>query len=492
VARRVAPSLFAIARRRLSAMHVAEAEAQGRTLADERLRDYIPRLTPGHDSPDHLGPLLDVLERIARGEVVRVVISAPPRHAKTETLLAAIAWLLGRDPRKTHGYATYEANLAKSKSRIARQLAQAAGVKFLDDRPGRLSEWRTAAGGGLLATSVGGPFTGQGITGILVIDDSLKNRLEAESKAKREQQKQWFADVATTRLEPGASCIVTMARWHDDDLAGHCIKLGFEYINLPAIDETTSAPLWGKRRPLKYLQDIRRIIGEFSWSSLFMGVPRSREGRVFKDVELIPVDQLPRGGMRIAIGVDLAYSKKTKSDWSVAVVLGLKDGKLYVLHVLRMQAEAPAFARKLKVLLESYPGVRPVWYGAGTEKGTASFIRNLGIPLIMRAPRGDKFIRAQPAAAAWNAGRILVPGAVVDRHGDEVEPAPEWAPGFVERVTDFTGSGKSEVDDEVDALAPAFDVLAPFLDAPARPPVPALRIGALGDELERDNGLRGL
>lgn len=495
--RRSAPSLFAIARRRRAELDRADAEREGRSLADEPLRDFIPRITPGHEPPDHLAPLLRVLERVARGEEVRAVLSAPPRHAKTETLLAAFAWLLGRDPKKVHGYATYERELAKSKSRMARSLTQAAGVRFLDDRPGRLAEWHTAAGGGLLATSVGGPFTGQGITGLLVVDDPIKNRLEAESKGKRDAQWKWFTDVAMTRLEPGASCIVTMARWHDDDLAGRCLKLGFELINLPAIAElgdvlgrAVGEALWPSRRPLSYLLERQRILGAYSWASLFMGKPRAREGRVFGDVTLYAPADRPRGGMRIAIGVDLAYTAKTKADWSAAVVLGLFRGRVYVLDVLRRQLEAPAFARELKKLLVPYPGVRPVWYAAGTEKAAGQFFRTLGVPLILRAPRGDKFVRAQPFAAAWNAGNVLVPC------GDEREDPPEWADGFVERVCEFTGGSgtgqkEDEVDDEVDAGAAGFDVLAPFLDTRRAVATPALRIGAVDDPLARDNDLGG-
>lgn len=472
-----APSLFALARKRLTALHVKDAEALGRKLADEPLRDFIPRITPGHVPPDHLAPMLALLDRVASGEEVRAVVSAPPRHAKTETLLAGIAWMLGRRPELVHGYATYESNLAKAKSRLARSLTQAAGVRFLDDRPGRLAEWHTAAGGGLLATSVGGPFTGQGITGLLVVDDSLKNRLEAESKAKREAQWKWLTDVAYTRLQPGASVIVTMARWHADDLAGRAVRsAGFEHVNLPALDPTGTIPLWAEKRPLAFLLERQRVLGPYSWASLFMGQPRTREGRVFRDVVLCKREDLP-ATMRIAIGVDLAYTAATRADWSVAVVVGLHAGKVYVLDVVREQLEAPAFAEVLKELVAAYPGVRPRWYAAGTEKAAGQFIRKLGVPLAMLAPRGDKFIRAQPVAAAWNAGNVPI-----------VQEA-EWAEGFVERVGEFTGSGGAEVDDEVDALAAGFDVLAPFLDATARPAAPSLPMGGARDVLERDNEL---
>lgn len=466
MARRAAPSLFAIARKRLADLHVQDAEREGRSLAAEPLRDYIPRLSPGYESPDHLAPLLALLERVKRGEEVRAVVDAPPRHAKTETILAGFSWLLGGDPAKVHGYATYEANLSKSKSRIARSYAQAAGVKFLDDRPGRLAEWHTAAGGGLLATSVGGPLTGQGVTGLMVIDDPFKNRLEAESKAKRESHWKWVTDVAYTRLEPGASLIVTQARWHEDDPAGRALKLGFEHVHLPAISPDGKA-LWPSRRPLAYLRGIEKVLGPYSWSSLYLGAPRGREGRVFKDVVL---GRPPAGvPLKIAIGVDLAYSEDTKADWSVAVVLGRAGSKAHVLEVLREQVEAPVFAGMLRKLCVRYPGARPRWYASGTEKGSGQFIRKLGVPLVVVPARGDKFIRAQPAAAAWNAGNIVVPGEETTPAGIITGEAPAWADGFVARVCDFTGE-EGELDDEVDALAPAYDVLFPErLEVPKAP-----------------------
>src|SRR5690349_24834206 len=87
------------------------------------LREWIPRYVRGHREPDHLGPLLDLLDRAER-EPVQAVVHAPPRHGKTETILAAIARMIQRHPHKTNAYATYESNLAKSKSRKVRDLAR--------------------------------------------------------------------------------------------------------------------------------------------------------------------------------------------------------------------------------------------------------------------------------------------------------------------------------------------------------------------------------
>jgi predicted phage terminase large subunit-like protein len=59
----------------------------------------------------------------------------------------------------------------------------------------------------------------------------------------------------------------------------------------------------------------------------------------------------------------------------------------------------------------------------------------------------DKFIRAQPVAAAWNAGSVMV------RRGEH-----PWHHAFLDELRDFTGVGDAH-DDQVDALAGAFAAL---------------------------------
>ena len=202
----------------LSQVRTARAAFSSKRAAG--LYDFIPATSPHYKAPVHLAPLVRELER-ARAEPVRIVCHAPPRHGKTETVLHAIAWYLKQDPRTVCGYATYGADLSYSKSRVARSLARAAGVDLAHDTQG-VKEWRTQQGGGLLATGVGGPFTGFGVNHLFV-DDPFKNRADAESATKRQTLIDWWSDVASTRLEPGGSAIVFATRWHPEDLSGYLI-----------------------------------------------------------------------------------------------------------------------------------------------------------------------------------------------------------------------------------------------------------------------------
>ena len=119
------------------------------------------------------------------------------------------------------------------------------------------------------------------------------------------------------------------------------------------------------------------------------------------------------------------------------------------------------------MLTARYPGAPIRIYAAGTETGSVDFIRREGVPLQAFPPRGDKFVRAQPVAAAWVAGKVLVPAGLDDRDldPDEAEKkrpgqdAPEWVEPFLSEVASFTGV-KDKHDDQVDALAAAYDELA--------------------------------
>lgn len=429
-----------------AALAVQHVRAQRTHGMPEPLAAFIPRLSPTYATPHHLAPLLDVLDA-TRSAPCRVVVSTPPRSGKTETLLHFVAHTLAAHPDRTIGYATYAASLARSKSRRARLLAGRAGVSLAPDMA-NLDEWRTVAGGGLLAGGVGGQWTGHGVNG-LIVDDAVRNRVEAESALMRERTWEWFNDVAYTRLEPGASVVVVMARWHPDDLAGRLIDQGWDEICFPALSDDGAA-LWPERWPVSELHKIKAQVGAYTWASLYQGQPRPRGGSVFHDAYFY--DRLPADGYQEAIGVDLAYSARTHADYSVAILGRLVADRLYLTSVLRHQVQAPQFAAALREL-SGGSRVRILALVSGTEKGTIDFLARepYGVRITGAAATGDKFSRAQPVAAAWNEGRVLVPRPT-DAH-----PVP-WLDDFLSEVCGFTGISDIH-DDQVDALAALYQVL---------------------------------
>jgi predicted phage terminase large subunit-like protein len=423
-----------------------EAEYRRRKRAKLPLLDFVPALSSGlgYTSPNHLARIASVFERIKAGEAVRVVFNGPPRHGKTSLIHHVPAWLLSSEPGWPIAYISYAQTFAENQSRDMRDLALRAGVRLATDTQSK-QYWRTEHGkGGLWATSIDGPLTGMGFR-VMLLDDIIKDRKTAESAVAREHHWEWVTGTAFTRLEPGASILATGTRWHTDDVLGRLIELGWEVINLPAIDDEGLA-LWPERYDAEALTEIRRTVGEYNWWSQYMGQPVPRSGKVFADC--VMYNERPKL-VRVAIGVDFAYSARSSADYSCAVVLGVDAHKrYYVLKVHRAQVEASEFASVLARLRTDYPAARLSAYVAGPEKGIVQLFGQRGVRITPLTASEDKLTRAQPVAAEWNAGNVLVPeqGA--------------WVSDFIDEVTSFSGTKQDVHDDQVDALAGAFAGLA--------------------------------
>jgi phage terminase large subunit-like protein len=438
------------------------------------LLDFIPHVSPRFKRPEHLRPLIELLER-AHQEPLRVLVSVPPRHGKTEAVLHSLAYILQDDPTALLGYVSYEASLARSKSRSARDYAQTTGIVLREDASS-LQEWLTPEGGGLRAGGIGGPLTGHGFR-VLVIDDPIKNRVEAESGLIRQRNYDWLTSTAMTRLEPDGSMIIVHTRWHEDDLIGRCLKQtelyhatnGAEgelwvHINLQAIDDDTGKALWPERWPKEKLLRRKAASGEYDWASLYQGRPRPKDSKPFGRLPAT-YERLDLTGKRLVIGGDCAATRSTRANWSVAVVYAywweldeVHGDQLFFdwVEVVRLQDEVPKVAAEFGELQKRVPADFVV-EGSGVGKGVAQTMRALNpkLELVEVTAVADKYLRAQLYAQAWQAGRVRIPAY--------------QAPGLHEFVSvhrAFTGLN-DPADDDVDAGAHAFNhamAAGPFYD----------------------------
>jgi hypothetical protein len=455
------------------------SRARAKVISGMPLVEAIPLITPRFDAPTHLQPLLDLAERVKRGEAPFALISVPPQHGKTETILHLLAQLLGIFPDRIYAYVTYAGSLSLSKSREAQKYAKAAGVR-IDSTFNTMAEWRTVVGGGFLATSVGGQLTGQGVSGGLVIDDPFANREEAESQLIRDTVHGFFTSTAIPRVHPGAFVFIVHTRWHEDDLIGRLAKEfveneagervpKWEVINLPAISEDGEA-LWPKRRPLPFLKSVRGIVGEYDWSALYQGNPRPKGNNVFRGVQYY--DKLPNR-YRIGKGLDLAYTASNRADYSAAIVIAECDGDIYVLDMAHRQSDVRGFLPELERLDAQHAGP---WnfICSGIERAAIELAPTGDIDINVINASGDKFARAQPVAARWNGDPeedVAAEDAEQFQELAEAQASPyrepprkgrvfvprqaAWLRVFLAEVTSFTGVGDAH-DDIVDALAGAF------------------------------------
>jgi predicted phage terminase large subunit-like protein len=411
----------------------------------------------------HLLYIRAQLDRVTRGDIDRLMLFVPPRHGKSE--LATVrypVWRMECDPTLTVIVGAYNKLLADSFSRKARRIAH---ERFaLDDERKAADEWQTEQGGVFRAAGVGTGVTGKGAR-LIVIDDPVKSREEANSPAYRERVWNWYRDDLYTRLEPGGAIILIMTRWHEDDLAGRILASedgpNWTVVSLPALAEdddplgrAPGAALWPARFDEVDLERIRTVLGTQSFTALYQQRPTALEGGLFKRGWFDIVQAVPAQVRRVRYW-DKAGTD-SDGDYTAGALIAMDgDGLYYVADVVRGQWSALERERIIRQTAELDGRDVPIWVeqepGSGGKESAQATIRALA-GWTVRAERvtGDKLSRAQPFAAQCEARNV------------KLVRAP-WNAAFLDELTMFP-NGRH--DDQVDASSGAFAKLA-------RPPMRA-------------------
>jgi predicted phage terminase large subunit-like protein len=420
--------------------------------AAENLIAFTEYTNPGYSSAPHHRKIAEKLEAVERGEIDRLAIFMPPRHGKSELASRRFpAWYLGRNPDRQIIAASYNSDLASDFGREVRNIV--AGPEYCAIFDTRLREdsraaerWNTEQGGAYVAAGVGTAVTGRGAH-ILLIDDPLKDREEADSEIRRQRVWEWYASTAYTRLMPGGAVILIQTRWHEDDLAGRLLetKTGdkWDVLDLPALNEAGEA-LWPEWYGAKSLERIRTAIGPREWSALYQQRPSPEDGNYFRVDWLKPYNKAPaRETLRVYGASDYAVTKDG-GDWTCHVVVGLDpEGRMYLLDLWRKQAAADEWIEAFCDLVKEW---KPIGWAEETgqiRSGVGPFLdrrqreRKAFVAREQFPTRGDKAVRAQSIR-----GRMALEGLYVPT-------AAPWYPGLRSELLSFP-AGKH--DDQVDAL----------------------------------------
>lgn len=423
------------------------------------LLDFVPAISPELTRPDHFRVVADVLSCAIRGDL-RVVFSAPVQHGKSYLASHAIPWWHVQDESLSIFYVTYAQQYTEIRSREIRRLTEEVGCRFRDDHK-RLDGWSFEAGGRAVMTSIEGP--GTGLPGnIFVVDDPFKGPVEAYSAQRRGQVYDWYRYVLTARRAPKASHLIIASRWDEDDLSGRLIRdHGYTEIRLPAIcDDPMTDPNrrqmgealcpWGPNpkepRDLAFLESLRKEVGEHAFHALCQGRPIPSEGALF---QRLPVVRALPSSYRVAIGLDLGFTKKGDYTAIVTLLEDVSTSEITIANVERVRKRIPLVAGALQATQVAWPGAEMFCYTSGPEIGTINLLQEAPYHLwITPMPaRYNKFVRAQPTAGAWQRGRLGITAVAA------------WdMRGFLMRLRSFTGAD-GEIDDEADALVSGFDGL---------------------------------
>ena len=487
-------------RKRKAAFATARRAQHGRRPSN--FEKWLAKATPDIKwTAPHHRYICEHLWRVTDGTCRRLMIFLPPRHGKSllVTILYTL-WRLTRQPDMHIIIGCYNQKLANRFSRRIKKTA-AAALELSRSRHAA-EEWETAAGGGVKAVGVGAGVTGFGAD-LIIIDDPVKSRAEANSKNLRDKTWDWYKDDIHTRLEPGAALILIQTRWHDDDLAGRLMKEmadsgdQWEVINLPALaesrgdcesegkgaEEQTHAPvdlpvsstpalpdvpifapgsgdplgraggeaLWPERFGRDELLAKKRQMGGWSFSALYQQRPVPEGGKLFK-IEWFQrrVSRRP-DGLVWCRGYDLAVSLKTSADFTASVrcAFDTRTGDLYIADGFRKRIEFPEQRRFVIERIEAEPdtrhGIELALHGQALMQDLRCEPRIRGRNISGVKVDGDKLMRAE----AWSG--LAEEGKIVLVNGP-------WIDDFVDEACRFTGKGDAH-DDQIDAVSLAVQML---------------------------------
>ena len=436
------------------------SEAARELLARRRARgdllDFARYTLPTYHEAPHHRLIADRLEAVERGEIDRLAIFMPPRHGKSELASRRFpAWFLGRNPQAEILGASYNSDLAMDFGRDVREIIRDEeyqrlfpGVELRQDSKAA-DRLKTNHGGGYRAAGVGTAMTGRGAD-LLLIDDPVKDREEADSDTRRSRVWDWYRSTAYTRLSPGGRIVVIQTRWHEDDLSGRILEqMGqggdqWSVLSLPALSSAGEA-LWPERYPVERLTAIKNTLGPREWSALYMQRPQPDEGTFFERSWLKSWERKPTE-MQIYGTSDYAVTDQG-GDYTVHRVWGVDHkGDIYRLDGWRGQTSADKWIEAKIDLIEKH---KPwAWFGE------AGVIQKAVEPMLLRRMQErrvrcrfawlgsihDKPTRARGFQARAAMGTVwFEPGADIGeflsfpsgKHDDEVDVA-----GMIGRALD--------------------------------------------------------
>ncbi len=407
------------------------------------------------------------VEQVERGESPRLILQMPPRLGKsTLSSKELISWVLGKHPEWEIISGSYAISLPIGFSREIRDRLKSneyaalfPGTTIRADA-GNVESWRLSAGGGYLATGVGGGITGFGAH-ILDLDDVVKDAEAAQSDTIRQNTYDWYQTTARTRLAPGGGVLLTMTRWHDADLAGRLLEdqraaeesglpkdqyEQWEVVSYPALadydeylmpdghieqepaDVPEGATLLRRAgealHPARYdtnaLIRLRNSMPLGSWNALYQQNPVPDTGEFFTSSQFRNYHTLPGAAEEYAYfaAVDLAIGLKQTNDWSVFTVGALHyTGTLYLVDMIRGRFNTFQIIDTIVTLGKKWPLLQVVGIEDGQIKKTMQPLLEAAIErekLVFSLdetlkPVTDKLVRARPLQQKMQMGQLCFP-----------------------------------------------------------------------------------
>ena len=442
-------------------------EAKDKEQSKDDFLTFVKRMWPAFISGRHHKTMANAFERVASGELKRLIINMPPRHTKSEFASYLFpAWFLGKYPEKKIIQTAHTAELAVGFGRKVRNLINQedfqnvfSGISLSADSKAA-GRWNTNKNGDYFAIGVGGAVTGKGAD-VLIIDDPHSEQeaaLGAYNPDVYDKVYEWYTSGPRQRLQPGGAIIIVMTRWSTRDLTGQIIKSAtqregadeWEIIELPAI-MPSGDPLWPEFWPLDQLNSLKAELPISKWSAQYQQDPTSEEGALIKREWWQEWDKdSPPPCEAIIQSWDTAFLKTQRADYSACTTWGVfyfpnEDGvnqpNLILLDAYKEKLEFPELKRAAYDKYWEYEPDQMIVEAKAAGSPLIFELRAMGIPVTEFTPsRGqDKIARVNAVTDLFASGVIWC-------------PPTRWAEEVVEECAAFPSG---EHDDLVDSTTQA-------------------------------------
>lgn len=440
---------------------------KSRENSQKKFIHFVKAVWPSFISGRHHSRMAEAFERVAKGELKRLIINMPPRHTKSEFASYLLpAWFLGKYPAKKVIQSSNTGELAVGFGRKVRNLVDQEVYKDIFPGVGLQSDskaagrWNTSAGGDYFAIGVGGTVTGKGAD-LLIIDDPHSEQEAALAETNPEiydKTYEWYTSGPRQRLQPGGAIVIVMTRWSKRDLTGRVLKDAierggneWEVIEFPA-ELPSGKALWPEFWPWEEMMALKKELPNSKWMAQYQQNPTSESAAIIKRSwwKTWEGENPPKCEFVLQVW-DTAFEKNTRADYSACTTWGIfymeddatgkTETNIILLNAFRDKMEFPELKRKAllkykeeepdSILIEKKASGAPLIYE----------LRAMGIPVGEFTPtRGnDKISRLNHIADVFASGRVWAPNT-------------HWAEAVINEVSDFPAGMN---DDYVDTVSMA-------------------------------------
>ena len=418
-------------RKTFKQLQVLHAEKKIQNKAKNDFLSFVKCVWPDFVEGSHHRHIADKFNKLATGEINRLIINMPPRHTKSEFASYLLpAWMVGRDPKLKIIQATHTAELAIRFGRKAKNLIDSTDYTKifktrLQEDSKAAGRWETSDGGEYFAAGVGGAITGRGAD-LLIIDDPHSEQ-DAMSKTALESAYEWYTSGPRQRLQPGGKIILVMTRWSTKDLTGALVASQKEVkadkwhvVEFPALLEHESGikPVWPEYWKLDELEKVKAALPVAKWNAQWMQEPTSEEGAILKREwwRIWKHDWIPNIH-HVIQSYDTAFLKKETADYSAITTWGIfypsedEGANLMLLDSIKGRYEFPELRR---LALEQYKYWQPetvIVEAKASGLPLTYELRKMDIPVTNFTPSkgNDKHARVNAVAPLFESGIIWAP-----------------------------------------------------------------------------------